>query len=594
MWEAVAKHRAAAVPVPPLPATAAEQVAREAAAEDEVRTLLRAGGFLSQPDRLRRYLNAELPAYLAPLRFLGVCDDLTDEFRLDADGVSYVPPPSPDLPYFYAANARDPRAGIVHEGAHYQQLSLSNAHPNPIRRRYYDSGPNEGIAFYNEEYLLQAGLFDDAPHTRAVIWNFARLRALRVEADVHLATGAMSLDDAVDFFVRRVPMDRQTAFEESCFYAGNPGLALSYQTGKLQLIEPRRRGRRGRRRRRSRCAGSTTPSGSTATSRSRCCAGSCSATARCSTPSTPIRRPAHRRQCRRGAVDARRRQAAELRCAACRAGDPPDGRRAGAERVRLGVGERPRRHAGDGDAPGIPTPPTVWRRGRTDEPWYDSIVALAMAAAVTEHVELGTAVLVLPQRNPVVLAKQVASLDRLAGGRVVLGVGAGWLAEEFAALATPFDSRGSRTDEWIDLLRACWTGRPEPLRRRPLPAAGRRRVRADARPADPDPRRRDDAAGAATGAPARRRLARHPAGRRHRRRRHRSGRSAQLDGVGRRVLRIVGSAGLGRADRRGARRPRRRGHHRRRGRRRLGRRRRRPGRPAPRPPPADLPHLGKL
>ena len=187
-------------------------------------------------ESLRRYLNAELPDYLAPLRFLGVLDDLTDEFRLDEDGVSSVPPPSPDLPYFYAANAHDPRAGISHEGAHYQQLSLSNAHPNPIRRRYYDSGANEGIAFYNEEYLLQAGLFDDAPHTRTVIWNFARLRALRVEADVRLATGEMSLDDAVDFFVRHVPMDRQTAFEESCFYAGNPGLALSYQTGKLQLM----------------------------------------------------------------------------------------------------------------------------------------------------------------------------------------------------------------------------------------------------------------------------------------------------------------------------------------------------------------------
>jgi probable F420-dependent oxidoreductase len=97
----------------------------------------------------------------------------------------------------------------------------------------------------------------------------------------------------------------------------------------------------------------------------------------------------------------------------------------------------------------------------TDEPWFDAIVALAMAAAVTERAELGTAVLVLPQRQPVVLAKQLASLDRLAGGRVVLGVGAGWLAEEFAALATPFDSRGGRTDDWIDLLRSCWTGRPE-------------------------------------------------------------------------------------------------------------------------------------
>ena len=97
----------------------------------------------------------------------------------------------------------------------------------------------------------------------------------------------------------------------------------------------------------------------------------------------------------------------------------------------------------------------------TDDPWYDAIVALSMAAAVTSGTELGTAVLVLPQRQPVILAKQIASLDRLSGGRVVLGIGAGWLAEEFAALATPFESRGGRTDEWISLLRSCWSGRPD-------------------------------------------------------------------------------------------------------------------------------------
>jgi probable F420-dependent oxidoreductase len=99
----------------------------------------------------------------------------------------------------------------------------------------------------------------------------------------------------------------------------------------------------------------------------------------------------------------------------------------------------------------------------TDDPWYDAIVALSMAAAVTSTAELGTAVLVLPQRQPVILAKEISSLDRLAGGRVVLGVGAGWLAEEFAALATPYESRGGRTNEWIALLRACWTGRPDPF-----------------------------------------------------------------------------------------------------------------------------------
>lgn len=97
----------------------------------------------------------------------------------------------------------------------------------------------------------------------------------------------------------------------------------------------------------------------------------------------------------------------------------------------------------------------------TEDPWYDAIIALAMAAAVTTAVEMGTAVLVLPQRQPVILAKQIASIDRLSGGRFVLGVGAGWMEEEFDALATPFDTRGPRTDEWIDLVRACWTGHPD-------------------------------------------------------------------------------------------------------------------------------------
>lgn len=93
-------------------------------------------------------------------------------------------------------------------------------------------------------------------------------------------------------------------------------------------------------------------------------------------------------------------------------------------------------------------------------PWYDALIVLAQAAAVTERVELGTAVLVLPQRHPVVLAKQVASLDALAGGRVALGVGAGWFREEFEALGVDFDTRGRRFSEWLDLLRRCWQGRP--------------------------------------------------------------------------------------------------------------------------------------
>jgi probable F420-dependent oxidoreductase len=95
-----------------------------------------------------------------------------------------------------------------------------------------------------------------------------------------------------------------------------------------------------------------------------------------------------------------------------------------------------------------------------EEPWYDALVAMAAAAAVTERVEVGVAVLVVPMRNPVVLAKQLASVDAISGGRVAVGAGAGWLAEEFEALQVPFDGRGRRLDEWIGLMRDCWSGTP--------------------------------------------------------------------------------------------------------------------------------------
>jgi probable F420-dependent oxidoreductase len=95
-----------------------------------------------------------------------------------------------------------------------------------------------------------------------------------------------------------------------------------------------------------------------------------------------------------------------------------------------------------------------------ETPYLDALVALALAAAVTERVVLGTAVLVLPLRNPVEFAKQAASIDVASDGRLSLGVGAGWLEEEFAALGVPFAGRGARLEEWVSIARACWTGRP--------------------------------------------------------------------------------------------------------------------------------------
>jgi probable F420-dependent oxidoreductase len=93
-------------------------------------------------------------------------------------------------------------------------------------------------------------------------------------------------------------------------------------------------------------------------------------------------------------------------------------------------------------------------------PYVDALIALALIAAATERVTLGTAVLVLPLRHPVIFAKQAASIDVASGGRLQLGVGAGWLREEFDALGVPFEDRGRRLVEWMEIARDCWTGTP--------------------------------------------------------------------------------------------------------------------------------------
>jgi hypothetical protein len=234
--ERLEAHRHRHRPAPHLPADVLSQVARHAEDETAVRAFLEAEGLLSQPATLRHYLNVPIPDYLTPLSFLGVTDDLTSLANPDGAATSYIPDPAPDLPYFDAANATDPRAGIVHEGVHAQQLALSWKHPRPVRRRYYDSAANEGIAFYNEEMTLAAALFDDAPHTRTVIYNFMRLRALRVQIDIGLATGAMSIAQARESLRTLIPVDEETADQEAVFFAQTPGQAMSYQIGKTQIL----------------------------------------------------------------------------------------------------------------------------------------------------------------------------------------------------------------------------------------------------------------------------------------------------------------------------------------------------------------------
>ena len=88
----------------------------------------------------------------------------------------------------------------------------------------------------------------------------------------------------------------------------------------------------------------------------------------------------------------------------------------------------------------------------------DPLIWLAFVASATERIRLATGILIVPQCNPLVLAKEVASLDALSGGRVTLGVGVGWLEEEFNALGVPFADRGRRLDDYVEAMRALWQG----------------------------------------------------------------------------------------------------------------------------------------
>ncbi len=88
--------------------------------------------------------------------------------------------------------------------------------------------------------------------------------------------------------------------------------------------------------------------------------------------------------------------------------------------------------------------------------FLEPLTALALVAGVTERASLGTTVLVLPHRHPLLAAKMLATLDHLAPGRVILGAGVGWMREEIEALGAPYDRRGAWSDEAIRVMRACW------------------------------------------------------------------------------------------------------------------------------------------
>jgi probable F420-dependent oxidoreductase len=111
---------------------------------------------------------------------------------------------------------------------------------------------------------------------------------------------------------------------------------------------------------------------------------------------------------------------------------------------------------------GAPYPPSAI--------FYDPVLTLTWAAAFTKRVGLGTSVLVLPMRHPLPLAKELATLQNLSEGRLILGAGVGWMEAEFAALGAPFRERGRRMDEGIAMMRAVWGQDPVSFPARHIPA----------------------------------------------------------------------------------------------------------------------------
>ena len=93
-----------------------------------------------------------------------------------------------------------------------------------------------------------------------------------------------------------------------------------------------------------------------------------------------------------------------------------------------------------------------------ETPFTDPLITLSFVAAHTTRLRLGTGINILPQCNPLLLAKQVASLDHLSGGRLLLGLGVGWLAEEFKAMGAPFENRGKRFEDYLTAMKKVWSG----------------------------------------------------------------------------------------------------------------------------------------
>lgn len=220
----------------PQPAeTTALYSAATAADEQAIREFLKQRDVLTIPSYVGTYRRALMPEYV---QAFSLWAGLSGYSTPANDAVKYaVPEGHPYTQTYWESIMRiDPSTNIFHDGipGHHFQGVLSARHPSPIRSQRRDRFKSEGWSTYWEETALQLGFYDDRPRSRELIYNFLRLRALRVVVDVKMALGEMTVDDAVAALMT-IPMDRRIASEEVDDFFAAPTGGIVYQIGKMQI-----------------------------------------------------------------------------------------------------------------------------------------------------------------------------------------------------------------------------------------------------------------------------------------------------------------------------------------------------------------------
>ena len=226
------------------PETTADYAARTASDDRRIRAFLTQKRVLSIPSFIGPYRRTQMPPYIVTFSLWA---GLSGHHTPDGGEMKYsVPEDHPYTKTYWEAVMRvDPSTNIFHDGipGHFFQGVVSARHPSPIRRRHTERYKSEGWATYWEETGLQLGYYDDRPRSRELVYNFLRLRALRVIIDVKMALGQMTAAQAVAALMS-VPMDRRIASEEADDFFAAPTGGTVYLTGKLQiedLLAERRR-----------------------------------------------------------------------------------------------------------------------------------------------------------------------------------------------------------------------------------------------------------------------------------------------------------------------------------------------------------------